>query len=346
MRLVELIRRSDAATALPGASPDVEVERSVGDRLYGDRAQVTATPVAHGAAPLGRLAGGRYRLVERLGAGGMAIVYRARDEQLERDVAVKVIGERHARDALFVRRFRREAQLGARLAHPNIVAVLDAGAQPRDFIVLELVRGPDAATLLNRRARLTPGETVDIVVQVCDALAHAHGRGVVHLDVSPGNILIAEADGTAKLADFGLAADALESPTGRVHEVMGTPGYVAPEIVRGAKPSPRSDLYSLGAVAHRLLLGPGVPPADTGCTAPLTTAVARRPPLSEGLAGLPRGPYEAVQQALAPEPDARQESVAEFRAQLLGGHTASRGPRRAGVVPLPDAVRSQVRSAA
>ena len=342
MRLVELVRRADAPRALPGASPDVEVERSVCDRLYGDRAAVTATPIAHAAAPLGPLVGGRYRLVERLGAGGMATVYRARDQQLERDVAVKVISERHARDLSFVRRFRREARLGARLAHPNIVAVLDAGAQPRDFIVTELVRGLDAATLVRRRGRLTPGEIVDIVVQVCDALGHAHARDVIHLDVSPANVLIAEADGTAKLADFGLASDARESAAGRVRRVMGTPGYVAPEITCGAKPSPRSDLFSLGAVAYRLLLGPAVLPADTGRTAPLTTAAPRRPPLSsEGLRDLPRGVYEAVQQALAPEPDARQESVAEFRAQLLDSHT----PLRGVVVPFPDAV-GQLRSAA
>ncbi len=342
MRLGELVRRSDAARALPGASPNVEVERSVSERLYGNRAGITATPIPHGAAPPGRLVGGRYQLVERLGAGGMATVYRARDEQLERDVAVKVIGEHHARDPLFVRRFRSEARLGARLAHPNIVAVLDAGAHPRDFIVTELVRGFDAATLLRRRGRLAPGETVDIVVQVCDALAHAHAREVLHRDVSLANVLIGAADGTAKLADFGLASDALESPTGRVRGFMGTPGYVAPEIVRGARPSPQSDLYSLGAVAYRLLLGPEVPSADPGCTAPLTTAVPRRPPLSEGLQGLPRGLYQAVQQALAPEPEARQQSVAEFRAQLVDGHASWRG----GVVPFPDAVASQVRSAA
>jgi serine/threonine protein kinase len=299
MRLVELIKGTDPARAFPGRASDVDVERSVWDRLYGDRADVTATPIPHGAAPLGRLVGSRYRLVERLGAGGMATVYRARDEQLERDVAVKVIGERHARDPVFVRRFRREAQLGARLAHPNIVAVLDAGAQPR------------------RRGRLTPGETVDIVVQVCDALAHAHGRDVVHQDVSPSNILIAEADGTAKLADFGLASDGVEGPAGRAHGVAGTLGFVAPEIVGGARPSPRSDLYSLGAVTHRLLLGPQVPPADPGRTSPLPTAVRHTPSLSEARPGLQRSLYEAVQQALAPTPDARQESVAEFRAQLL-----------------------------
>jgi eukaryotic-like serine/threonine-protein kinase len=317
MRLVELIKGTDPARAFPGRASDVDVERSVWDRLYGDRADVTATPIPHGAAPLGRLVGSRYRLVERLGAGGMATVYRARDEQLERDVAVKVIGERHARDPVFVRRFRREAQLGARLAHPNIVAVLDAGAQPRDFIVTELVCGLDAATLLRRRGRLTPGETVDIVVQVCDALAHAHGRDVVHQDVSPSNILIAEADGTAKLADFGLASDGVDGPAGGAHGVAGTLGFVAPEIVGGARPSPRSDLYSLGAVTHRLLLGPQVPPADPGCTSPLPTAVRHTPSLSEARPGLQRSLYEAVQQALAPKPDARQESVAEFRAQLL-----------------------------
>ena len=179
-------------------------------------------------------------------------------------------------------------------------------------------------------------------MQVCDALAHAHARDVIHLDVSLGNVLIAAADGTAKLADFGLASDALESSAALVRGFMGTPGYVAPEIVRGAKASPRSDLYSLGAVAYRLLLGPEAPSADPGCTAPLTTAVPRRPPLAEGLPGLARGAYEAIQQALAPEPDARQKSVAEFRAQLLDGDT----PLRGGIVPFPDAIRSQVRSAA
>jgi serine/threonine protein kinase len=122
-------------------------------------------------------------------------------------------------------------------------------------------------------------------VQVCDALTHADARDVIHLDVSLANVLIADAHGTAKLADFGLASDARESPAGRVHEVMGTPGYVAPEIVRGAKPSPRSDLYSLGAVTYRLLLRPEVPPADPGSTAALTTAVARRAPLSQGTLG-------------------------------------------------------------
>src|SRR4051812_30670072 len=105
MRLLEMVRGSDPARPCPEASADADVDRSVADRLYGDRAKITATPIPRGAAPLGRLVGSRYRLVERLGEGGMATVYRARDEQLKRDVAVKVIRERHAGDPWFVRRF-------------------------------------------------------------------------------------------------------------------------------------------------------------------------------------------------------------------------------------------------
>jgi serine/threonine protein kinase len=201
-----------AVAMLAAASTELEVERSVRARLYGARTAVTATPTPRGAGPLGRLVGGRYRLLERVGAGGTATVYRAQDERLRRDVAVKVIRERGARDPLLVRHLRREAELCARLAHPNIVATLDAGVGPPDFIVMELVRGSDAGALLQRGGRLTPGRTVHVVAQVCDALAHAHDRDVVHHDVSPRNILIGHRDGTAKLADFGLACDALDVP--------------------------------------------------------------------------------------------------------------------------------------
>jgi serine/threonine-protein kinase len=271
---------------MSGASPELEVERSVRDRLYGGRLEVTATPSAgarHEPQPLGRLVGGRYRLLERVGVGGMASVYRAWDERLKRDVAVKVIAEWLAYDPVSVRRFRREAELSAGLAHPNIVAILDAGGEPHDYIVMEFVNGVHAGTLLQRRRRLTPEQTVHVVAQVCAALAYAHDQDVIHHDVSPRNILIRRPDSTAKLADFGLASGAHDVPPSRPASIMGTPGYVAPEVLRGAGASPRSDLYSLGMVADRLL----------------------------------GGRSGAVQQALAHDPAARQDSVAEFRAQLL-----------------------------
>jgi serine/threonine protein kinase len=257
--------------------------------------------------------GGRYRLLERVGAGGMATVYRARDERLKRDVAVKLISERLARVPPFVRRFRREAVLGARLAHPNIVAVLDAGFEPQAFIVMELVDGLDAGTLLQRSGRLTPPHAVHLLAQVCEALEYAHERDVVHHDVSPRNILVRQADGAAKLADFGLASDVFEGPP---PPFDGTPGYVAPEVLRGARPSPQSDLYALGVVAYRLLAGSAR--GDANATAPMATAGPRMPPLADARPGLPRALLEAVQQALAHAPDARQASVAEFRAQLVG----------------------------
>jgi serine/threonine protein kinase len=167
-----------------------------------------------------------------LGAGGMASVYRARDELLERDVAVKLIAERFADDPPFVERFRREAQLGARLARPNILAVLDAGDEPRDFMVTELVDGLDAGRLLPRHGRMTPGQTVHVVVQVCEALQYAHEHGIVHCDLAPPNILLRRSDGAAKLADFGLASRSVDVASAGA-EAMGTPGYVAPEVLWG-----------------------------------------------------------------------------------------------------------------
>ena len=236
-----------------------DVERSVRDQLYGERPAVDVGPRRRARvgrrepAHLGRLVGERYRLLGRIGAGGMATVYRARDVRLARDVAVKIIAERFAREPLFVRQFRREAELCARLSHPNIVTVLDAGVVPRDFIVMELVEGMDAGALLKRHGPPTAGETAHLVVQTCEALAHSHDHGVIHQDVSPHNILIRWPDAAVKLADFGLASDCL-NPTAR-RETGGTPGYIAPEVLGGESPSPRSDLYSLGVVAYRLFAG-------------------------------------------------------------------------------------------
>jgi eukaryotic-like serine/threonine-protein kinase len=270
---------------------------------------------AHGAD---RLVGGRYRLRECLGAGGMGAVFRARDERSPRDVAVKLMSERLARDRAHVRRFRAEAELGARLSHPHIVAVLDAGM---DFLVMELVRGPNAGVLLRRRGGLEPVEAVHLLAQVCAALQHAHDQGLVHRDVSPGNILVDRGGRTAKLADLGLAGPVGEGARACGADTVGTPGYVAPEVAAGAAPSPASDLYSLGVVAHRFLVGaPRVLRVDPDATAPLATAVAPPPPiLAEDRPDLPVGLVEAVQRALNPDPAARQASATELRAQLVAG---------------------------
>jgi len=297
-------------------------------RVRTSEARSQAEVGSHDAELLGSLAGGRYRLLEQVGAGGMATVYRARDERLARDVAVKVIDKHLARDPFSVRLFRREAQLCARLAHPNIVSVLDAGVAPRDFIAMELVQGLDAGILVRREGRLIPGEAVHVVAQVCEALAYAHDHDVIHQDVSPRNILI-RPDWTAKLADFGLASDSSDRAAGQ--ETGGTPGYVAPEVLCGGSPSPRSDLYSLGGVAYTYLVGSArAQPVDSECTAPLATAAARRVPLADARPGLPGALTDVVQRALADDPYARQGSVAEFCAQLIGAVKQRRAARQPG----------------
>ena len=302
----------------------LELERSVRAQLYGEPAQVVATGVPAvrddpRRAGLGRVLAGRYRLIELLGAGGMAAVYRARDERLGRHVAVKVIAGGLVQDAVAVRRFRREAELGARLVHSNIVTVLDAGVEPQDFIAMELVNGVDAGTLARRTGRLTPHHAIRIVAPICDALQYAHDEQVIHGDVSGSNILLRQRDGVPKLADFGLACQTGDTPDGWRGRVTGTPGYIAPELLDGAAPSARSDLYSLAAVAHGLLAGPADRrPANHGTTVPVT-GTAERVPLTKKRPDLPHGLTDAVQQALSPDPEARQATVAEFRAHLTGG---------------------------
>ena len=306
---------------------DLEIELSVRDQLYGDRGELTAKPLPRrppaDAGAVGRCMGARYRLVGRIGTGGMATVYRARDERLNREVAVKVIADRLAGIPRAVRQFRREAELCARLEHPNIVPILDAGAEPQEFIVMGVVDGLDGVRLPQRDGRLMPAQAVHVVAQICQALEHAHDRYVIHNDVSPRNIVISQLDSAATLVDFGIASDARDSRPSRPKELLGTPGYVPPEILKGGRPSPRSDLYALGVVAHRFLAGPTPPrPSATGDTTPLATAAPRLRQLAELRPGLPRRLSEAVDQALSVEPDARQQSMAEFRDQLVGAPIA------------------------
>jgi eukaryotic-like serine/threonine-protein kinase len=305
------------------ASCELDVEATVYDRLYGERQEVRATPVRQGKPAA---LAGRYRLLERLGSGGTADVYRARDQRLQRDVAAKVIAHWLAHDTATVRRFRREAELSARLAHPNIAGILDAGARPRDYIIVELVDGRDAATRLKQDEPLSTEHAIRVVAEVCDALEHAHARGVVHCDVAPRNILIGERDGVAKLVDFGVAVDV--SGGRPPAQDLGTPGYVAPEVIHGAAVSPQSDLYSLAVVAYRLLGGqPPFRRRDDGGTAARPTAIAERPSLADVRPDLPSELTSAVDDAMSARPNARPASVAEFRHRVSGSPYSARADR-------------------
>jgi serine/threonine-protein kinase len=201
---------------------------------------------------------GRYELHRRLGRGGMAEVSLARDQLLDRPVAIKVLFPEFATDPAFVERFRREATAAANLNHPNIVGVYDWGeAEGTYFIVMEYVNGRTLSQILRADGPFHPDRVADIGADVAAALGFAHRNGVVHRDVKPGNVLV-DKNGQVKVADFGIAraitATSDEHLT-QVGTVMGTATYFSPEQARGDAVDPRSDIYSLGCVLYELVVG-------------------------------------------------------------------------------------------
>ena len=154
---------------------------------------------------IGRIIGNRYEIVEKLGGGGMALVYKARDQLLSRMVTIKVLREQLAGDADFIKRFRREAQAVARLSHPNIVSIYDVGEDKEiHYLVMEYIDGKNLKQLIQERGKLSPLEAVDFALQICEALEHAHENSIIHRDIKPHNILITK-NGKVKVTDFGIA---------------------------------------------------------------------------------------------------------------------------------------------
>jgi serine/threonine-protein kinase len=198
----------------------------------------------------------RYSLDSILGNGGMARVYRARDQMLERTVAIKVLREDYSSDPAFRERFRQEAKAAANLSHPNIVTVHDFGIDAgRLFIVMEYVPGTNLNALLEKRGRFTVPETITLIQQACAGIGYAHRAGLVHCDVKPHNFLITP-DNRLKVTDFGIArALASIKPEEQVEFVWGSPQYFSPEQAGGKPPSPASDVYSLGVVMYFMLTG-------------------------------------------------------------------------------------------
>jgi serine/threonine-protein kinase len=265
------------------------------------------------------LLGERYELLDRLGAGGMAEVWRARDRRLNREVAVKVLSERLASDQPFRERFEREAMHVASLKHPNIVTVHDYGNEGATYyIVMELVEGE---SLQARLAATSPFMDIDLAVRLCGetlaGLAHAHGRGIVHRDIKPANILITR-EVTAKLADFGIArasADAGSLTT--TGSFIGTPSYASPEQLSGLPSTAVTDQYSLGCVLYQCLTGR--PPFEAEIPAGVMAQHLQKAPdpPQQYRPAIPRALEAVVLRALEKEPERRFDSADHMRQALV-----------------------------
>ncbi len=203
----------------------------------------------------GKKLGGRYEIVSRIGGGGMAVVYKAKDILLHRYVAIKVLSESLSNDQEFVRRFNREAQAAASLSHPNIVNVYDVGKDGYiQYIVMELVEGQTLKQMIIDQGNLSLAVAGDIAAQICDGLQHAHDNQIVHRDIKPHNILIGK-NGRAKVTDFGIARAASSSTITQTGSVMGSVHYFSPEQARGGSIGSKADIYSLGVVMYEMLTG-------------------------------------------------------------------------------------------
>ena len=280
-----------------------------------------------------RILEGRYQLRSLLGVGGMARVYLATDQVLERQVAVKVLSQPYAQDPSFVERFQREARAAARLSHPNIVAVFDGGSDAGlHYLVMEYLPGQSLAELLRRQGRLAPRRAAELGVEVCAALAAAHTRGLVHRDVKPANVLVG-ADGRVKVTDFGIVKAAATATLTGTGTVLGTAGYLSPEQAQGRPVDGRSDLYSLGCVLYALLTG--APPFAGDSPVAVAARHVTDQPTPPSHHNLRVGPaLEAVVlTALAKEPADRYQSAAAM-AQDLERVVTTAG---ASDMPPPDA---------
>jgi hypothetical protein len=327
---------TDRTRVLPAAAPAIEPMMECPRCGRCDEAGVANCPADGTAlrpvASVPRTVDNKYRLEQLLGRGGMGAVYRARDVRLDRLVALKVVRADLLGDPEARRRFRREAQIVARLQHPSIVAVYDYGtfADGGAYLVMELVRGEDLRHVLQREGRLDTDRAMQILTAVCSAIGAAHREGVLHRDLKPENILLPSGGGPAKVLDFGVAKLVTEDRTPDAQEsglstaqaptaltaagmIIGTPAYMAPEQFKAVDADARTDVFSLGVLAYEMFSGNL--PFGRGTLADVVLAQARGvPPMAGG--GVPAAVERAVRSALDQDPDRRPPTPQAFATML------------------------------
>jgi len=263
----------------------------------------------------GALFDGRYRIVGRLGQGGMARVFLAQDESLHRQVAVKVLADRHSDDPHFIERFQREARAAARLNHPNIVQVYDQSQTAgMSYIVQEYVEGETLKDLIRRESPLDPRRAITIALQILAALRVAHQQGVIHRDVKPQNILV-QPDGKIKVADFGIAS-AGDTEMTEAGSIVGTAQYLAPEQARGLPVGPPADLYAVGIVLYEMLSGRVPFEGDAAVTVAMRHVQEAPEALTDRNPLVPDALESVVMRALAKDPTQRYQSADQMGIEL------------------------------
>ncbi len=263
------------------------------------------------SAMIGTVLSGRYRLEAKLGSGGMSTVYLARDQTLDRQVAVKVMHREMSEQADQLERFRQEARSVAKFSHPNVVSVIDAGEDGHPYIVFEYVEGETLKQRISRNGALDPQEAIAYAIEIARGLSVAHARNMVHRDIKPQNILI-DAEGRAKLTDFGISRQLEQDGMTATGRVLGTTDYVAPEQAMGRKVDPRTDIYSLGVVLYEMLVGqvPFAADSQVGVAMKhvneeLPDVQRRRPDVSAAVALV-------VERSTAKDPAERYQEVGEM----------------------------------
>ncbi len=265
-----------------------------------------------------RLLAGRYELIEKIGEGGMAVVYKARCRLLNRFVAIKILRPEFTKDETFVDNFKKESQAAAGLTHPNIVSVYDVGKEGNiNFIVMELVEGKPLSQIIAEKGRLDYKEAINVARQVASALSLAHKNQIIHRDVKPHNVLITST-GVAKLADFGIARAVTNSPVvdGTNNKVMGSVHYLSPEQARGSYLDERSDIYSLGIVLYEMLTGKVPFDGDNAISIALMHINETMTPPTQLVSGIPPQLERVVMKATDKYQTNRYASADELIAEL------------------------------
>ena len=265
---------------------------------------------------IGKMLDNRYEILEKIGSGGMATVFKAKDKVLNRFVAIKVLRDEFTTDSEFIKRFKSEAQAAASLNHANIVSIYDVKNEDTlYYIVMELIQGKTLKEIINEEGALPCKWSIDIAMQICSALEMAHKHDIIHRDIKPHNIIITE-DGVAKVTDFGIAKAVSNSTITAFGTTIGSVHYFSPEHARGGFTDAKSDIYSLGVVLYEMLTGKVPFDADTPVSVALKQVQEEPTEPIKINPDIPQNVNDIIMKAMEKEPSLRYQSAKEMNKDL------------------------------